>query len=87
MFESVLAIVFLSLCVIVLPILPKLTGTRDYNRQLRGDRPLRQIAGNTGNFFSPFDIDGENGIDPQMEQAHLTSTLCGMGCKMYSEGR
>ncbi|MBQ5430908.1 MAG: hypothetical protein IIU28_04555 [Lachnospiraceae bacterium] len=87
MFESIIAIVILSVSVVILPILPKLMGGRDYYDQIHGRRPLREIAGNTGNFFSPLDIDIENGIDPEMEQAHIASSLCGMGCKMYSESR
>ena len=87
MFESIIALIILSLTVILLPILPKLMGGRDYRDQIHGRRPMRQVAGNVGNFFSALDVDIENGIDTEMEQAHHTSSLCGMGCKMYNENR
>ena len=41
MFESIIAIVILSVSVVILPILPKLMGGRDYYDQIHGRRPLR----------------------------------------------
>lgn len=85
MTDVILLVSLIVAAVIFVPILPKLISGIGYKKSLsRGGYKL-EPAGPVGDFYSDFDTDIENGIDPQTEAVHKTVSLEGFGCRMFNE--
>lgn len=85
MMDAILLMILVVAAVVFVPILPKLVSGIGYRKSLvSGSRALRP-AGTIGDFYSDFDTDIESGIDPQIESAHRTVSLEGLGCRIYTE--
>ncbi|MQN02417.1 MAG: hypothetical protein DUD27_05975 [Lachnospiraceae bacterium] len=85
MTDVILLVSLIVAAVIFVPILPKLISGIGYRRSLASGGYKLHRTGTIGDFYSDFDTDVEDGIDPQVEAEHKTVSLEGFGCRMFNE--